>query len=94
VTDGLASLLARPKVEILKLHVEIHRSFRDCNEATRKVLTGRSQLLNNLGREYIERVQQMSEVPMPEAISILLMRSHMAEYYHRFSTTPWIRRSD
>jgi hypothetical protein len=82
--DGLAPLPARPKVEILKLHVEIHRSFRNCNEVTRKMLTRRSQLLNTLGRKYRERVDRKSTAnvrgPMPEASSMLLMKSHMTEY--------------
>lgn len=59
-TNGLASLLARLKVEVLKAHVEIHRSFRDCNEVTRKVLTGGGQVLNALGREYMGRVDSKS----------------------------------
>jgi hypothetical protein len=47
----LTHMIARPKVE-MKPHVEIHGSLRDCNQVLRKLLTGRSQLLNTLGRQY------------------------------------------
>lgn len=43
---------------MLKTHIEMHGSYRDCNQVIRKLMMSRSQLLNTLGQKYKVAIQQ------------------------------------